>query len=204
MDNELLKKWEDEYRHRGINPELISIDGKLNFEKYNPEAGVVFVLKDTNSDKRVNLADLLKEGPKYQMWHAVGRWAAGILNGFPEYPQINSYEAMKEALHQVAVVNLKKKTGGSSVHSSTISAYAHMDQELLKEQFRSLKPRLIVACGTFEQLIWLLNLECDPARIWEAKAYSREMDCPVIPWIHPSRSHNVSSYNELKNIVLHG
>jgi len=199
MNDALLKEWEESHKLKGLDPTKISIDGILNREKYNSEAGIMFVLKDTNSKNRVNLIDLLRNGAKYQMWHAVARWAAGILNDFSEYDEINNYEVMKDALHQVSVVNLKKTTGVSSVHSSSVTAYAHQDKNLLLKQFRMINPKLIIACGTFEQLIWLLDLEIDPLSIWQP-AKSRIIDAWVIPWRHPNRATNFSTYNQLKEI----
>ena len=184
---------------KGLDPTKISIDGILNQEKYNSEAGLMFVLKDTNSKNRVNLIDLLKDGAKYQMWHAVARWAAGILNDFPAYHEINDYEVMKDALHQISVINLKKTTGSASVHSSSVTAFAHLDKDLLLKQFRMINPKLIIAGGTFEQLIWLLDLDIDPLDVWQP-AKSRILDAWVIPWRHPNRVSNLNSYEQLKEL----
>jgi len=199
MSDALLKEWEESHRLKGLDSTKISIDGVLNRDKYNSEAGLMFVLKDTNSKNRVDLIDLLKDGAKYQMWHAVARWAAGILNDFPEYDVINDYEVMKDALHQVSVVNLKKTTGGASVHSSSVTAFAHTDRELLLKQFRMINPKLIIAGGTFEQLIWLLDLDIDPIDVWKP-AKSRIIDAWVVPWRHPNRVSNLNSYEQLKEL----
>jgi hypothetical protein len=106
------------------------------------------------------------------MWHTVARWATGLLNGFPDFATIDDFPVMKESLRKVAALNLKKATGGEFADFSKISAYAWRDRDLLLQQFRLLSPEIVVACGTFDILVWLLELNVNPDNPWE-KTLSR-------------------------------
>jgi len=59
-------------------------------------------------------------------------------------------------LSKIAVVNLKKASGGSWSDMAVVNAYAFHDRELLRRQIKDISPNLIVACGTMDQIIWLL------------------------------------------------
>jgi len=152
-------KWTLHYKQLGIDPYRISKDGILNIDEYrNAKRKILFVMKETNKYEGGSLSDLLKNGPKYQMWHTTARWAAGILNNFPEYQEIGNYDTLTKAIHKIAVINLKKAAGGSSANMTIVEAYAHQDKQLLIEQTKSINPDIILACGTFEPLIWLFDL----------------------------------------------
>ncbi len=195
------QKWEKHYERLGLDPKLICTDG-IPYEKGYLAARrrVAFVLKETN-DFSGDLWCLLKDGPKFQMWHTLARWSAGILNGFPPFEEIDRYDVMKESLLSVAVVNLKKATGGASADMSIINAYAHQDRELLAEQFDDVRPHLIVACGTMDPLVWLLDLRVDVRQPLNVPVRDDSREAWVLRWRHPGRVNNRKSYDELKDLV---
>jgi len=198
--NGIWQQWTNHYKSLGIEPSRISKDGIIHPDHFNTTDKLLFVLKETNDFAGGSLSELLQDGPIYQMWHTAARWAAGILNDFPEYGQINNYETLTTALHQIAVINLKKATGGAYADMSVVEAYAHQDKDLLLEQIRTIDPDIILACGTFEPLIWLLDLPVKGDNPYERPVKSKIFDTLVIPWRHPGRVNNKTTYAELKDI----
>jgi hypothetical protein len=105
----IWSKWEDHYREIGLNPDDICKDGIINESHYQGASSkLLFILRETN-DYAKDLRELLKNGPKYQMWHTVARWASGLLRDFPDYEEIDKYDIMTESIKQIACINLKKK-----------------------------------------------------------------------------------------------
>jgi hypothetical protein len=142
----------------------------------------------------------MTDGPKYQAFHALARWSAGLLQGFPPYEDIDRPEVMREAIRQVAVINLKKTTGDAASDHAVIHAYAAADAELLREQIRRIAPNVVVACGTLSQLIWLLDLPVDPDQPGREIIQART-GAIVIPMRHPSMSENRETYSDLRDIT---
>lgn len=134
------------------------------------------------------------------MWHTISRWTGGILNNFPEFEEIDEWSAKKKNIKKISSINLKKTSGGASSNMSIINAYAHMDKELLLEQIDEIQPSIIVACGTFDSVIWLLDLKVNPDKPYECPVFEEMRNIWVIPWIHPGRVDNRKAYNELKEL----
>jgi hypothetical protein len=203
-ENELWSRWEKHYLNRGIDPGRICRDGILNVSEYGQvRPSVLFVLREVNDYPGGNLAELLKGGPRFQMWHTVARWAAGIQRSFPPFELINRFEILREALHRTAAINLKKTSGGNAADLAVINAYAYQDRHLLRKQIGDIHPDVIVACGTFEPLVWILELEVDPDRPHKVPVYCTSFSTWVVPWRHPGRADNRETYNALK-VMLAG
>lgn len=197
----IWSKWESHYKNLEIEPGRICRDGIVNEEEWgNSDIKVLFIMKEVNDWEGGDLKNLLKNGPKYQMWHTVARWAAGIQRGFPDFLEIDNWDSMKESTKKIASINLKKTSGGSSANMSIINAYAKMDKELLREQIFLIKPNIIIAGGTFENLIWLLDLDVDPDSPYKKPCLDKLTSAWVVPWVHPSRVNNKDTYDELKSI----
>lgn len=199
-ENEIFTRWKLHYDNLGIDLEQMSYDGKIVPEKYNQDKGILFVLKETHSYGGKSLQNLLKDGPVHQMWHSLSRWAAGLLNDFPEYKNINNWKMKKESIQQIAAINLKKITGGVTANMSIVSAYAHQDRKLLLDQIAIIKPKVIIACGTYTELIWLLDLKVDLSNSNLEPIYSNTIKATVIPWVHPGRVKNSSTYDKLRDL----
>lgn len=200
--NDIWQKWEEHYSSRGISPTRICRDGILNREQFGKDHNrLLFVMREVNNWEGGNLENLLKDGPKYQMWHTISRWAAGILKSFPDYDSINNYQAMRDALSQVASINLKKTSGQSYSDEAQINAYAFQDRQFLVSQIEEINPTLVIACGTFNQLIWLLQLKVDPDSPCSRPVLDNMRRFWVVPWRHPSRADNRKTYYALKTIL---
>jgi hypothetical protein len=75
------------------------------------------------------------------------------------------------------------------------------DRELLLEQVREIRPNLIVACGTIDTLLWVLEPRHDPSKPPMEPIFDEERAAWIIPWRHPTRADNRSSYERLKIIA---
>jgi hypothetical protein len=197
---DLWDRWAQHYRECGINPDRICRDGIAVPEHFAaaPQR-VLFVLREVNDWEGGDLRTLLAAGPRYQTWHTVGRWAAGLLHGFPSYEEVDRWEVMRDALQSIASINLKKTSGGASADPAVVSAYAFQDRELLRDQIELISPHTIVACGTTDVLVWLLRLPVN-ADTPHAPVRTRE-GVRVIPWVHPARCDNRKTYQRLAELA---
>ena len=199
---ELWLDWEVEYKNRGLAWSDVTRDGPINPTNFaTADPRVAFVLRETNDFGGGDLKSLLACGPRYQMWHAVARWAAGLLDGFPAFDAIDRYPVMRDALNNVAAVNLKKITGGAASWEAQIHAFAVRDRVLLNRQLDELDPSIVVACGVFPQMMWLLDLPVDPMEPSRDPVYSEDLAAWVIPFRHPVRCDNRKSYGDLQKLA---
>jgi hypothetical protein len=200
MNHDLWARWATHYSEHGIDPALISRDGIIRPESFKKAPRkILFVLKETNKYAGGNLQDYLSKGPKSQMWYAVSRWAAGLLNNFPRFEEINQPHVLTDSIHSIAAINLKKVTGGASAWWNQINLYAHFDRDLLAEQIKFISPQIIVACGTFDILVWLLDIDINPNNIRSRCHQVARDNLLLINWRHPTRAGGSSSYNQLRN-----
>lgn len=172
---------------------------------YQARPRVLAVLKDPNNSAGFDLRDLLNSGAKWAIWHRLAEWMAGIHNRFPAYESVYGHTELKNnALRQSAVINVKKRNGGSSVDDATLHRFAFQDRTLLREQIQMLDPTLILACGTFEQLLWLLgdlvpagvNLELPHTVVTLANGAN------LVKWRHPARCAGRGPYETLGEVLL--
>lgn len=202
-DTPFWRKWENHYRKLGLG-DAYCADGIADPAVYeNAEPRLLFVLKEPNKWKRAHVRSQLNEGAKYLVWRNLARWAVGILDGFPPLDEIGQ-ERLDRALRQIAVINLKKASGGARSHSVVLAAFAHLDRDLLRRQVDEITPDLVIACGedVFSNLIWLLNLDADPRTAGEEPVRSRRLDLTSVCWKHPSsRAKTEDLYRGLQDRV---
>ncbi len=196
-DKAYWEKWRDHYHALGANTPLHK-DGIINPDEYNKALRrVLFVLREPNnsSAKEGDLCEWLRNGPISSTWHQAARWAAGLLFGFPEFPEANDRRG--EAFKQVAIMNLKKTAGGSTADLAEVSAFAYRSQQMLINQIHDIRPNIIVACGTFDILTWLLNLDIQLSEIATrpVKYHLDNVESWVVPMGHPaSRKRHSETY----------
>ena len=151
---------------------------------------LLVVLKETNSRggkyDGVRLTDQLGKGAEGTIWHRIAEWAAGFHHGFPPYEQVTGNTVKDEALRRIAVINLKKIPGGSASIESTIDGYAFRDRLLLREQIAALDPEVILACGTFGPMCWLLE-PVIAAGTDLGEVVTLDGGTKLIKWDHPAR-----------------
>lgn len=202
---DLWSRWEDYYRRHDIAPERICRDGIIDPERFSKEhRRVLFVLRESNNSAGRDICADLRSGLKWQLWHTVARWAAGLLSTkpFPDFDQIDTPAHMADAIQRVAIVNLKKVTGGSSANLGVINRYAYLDQELLRTQIAEIAPTLIVACGTTEPLLWVLRPDLQGEASADESYRHSGLGAWVVPLRHPAMADNRETYETLKTRVL--
>ena len=151
--DDLWARWRAFYEEHGIRASQICVDGIVDPARFAAAPKrILFVLREVNDWPGGDLRPFLAAGPRYQTWHNVARWAAGLLDGWPPYDVVDRFDRMHDALRQIAAINLKKTTGGSVADLSVVNAFAAHDRELLVEQIERIGPQIIVACGTFATL----------------------------------------------------
>ena len=195
--------WEEHYGKIGICSSRICKDGIVQPDKYKNEGlKILFVGKEVNDWPGGDMRSLAKEGPKYSYLHNLARWAAGLLDQFPDFLKINNRESLNAALRRVALINLKKTSGGSAANMTRIAAYAKNDKELLRKQIELIKPNVIVPLATHDILIWLLDLEVDPDSPNSFPYYSNKNKAWIVPWKHPSMRGEVeATYNQMRDFI---
>lgn len=200
--NSLWRKWKEHYTATCLDANQITRDGIINPGKYLKEKKkLLFVLKDSNVFPGGDLAKYLMDGPRGQTWHTLARWAAGILTGFKQpYESIDNYKVMSDSMQKIAAINLKKYTGKSVADMSAVNAFAYHDRELLRDQIQEITPNMIIACGVYEPLIWLLDIKLDPREPYKTAGTYKDK-VPVIPWMHPGRKDNKKTYLELTELL---
>lgn len=196
--DDLWARWRAFYEEHGIRASQICVDGIVDPARFAAAPKrILFVLREVNDWPGGDLRPFLAAGPRYQTWHNVARWAAGLLDGWPPYDVVDRFDRMHDALRQIAAINLKKTTGGSVADLSVVNAFAAHDRELLVEQIERIGPQIIVACGTFDQLVWLLDLTFNPDDPWRGTAQDAARGITVVPCRHPVRCNGARVYKEL-------
>lgn len=111
LENELFAEW----KKRNKN---FSADGVVNESLYAASCKkLLFILKETNkAEEDFDLRSFLAKGERPHSWDNVTRWVMGIRNfdtdmKWSDLKSIDK-EQRKEHLSTIAVMNMKKETGG--------------------------------------------------------------------------------------------
>jgi hypothetical protein len=180
-------EWARHYEETGIESRRICQDGIVDEGEFRAtKPRVLFIMKEVNEYPRGDIRTLLREKP----WKAIVRWAAGILHGFPPFEELEnlmvSQAYRQKQVNKIALINLKKTSGKSSSDMSVINAYAHSDRTLLLKQIENIDPSLIVAAGTMDVLVWLLDLAVKPDEPLAAPCKDTKRNIWIVPSRHPS------------------
>lgn len=183
-------------------PDLAKDGAGARYNESWPRA--LSVLQDPDNSGTDLRQDFLSGGAKYQIWHRLAEWAAGILAGFPPYDEVYGNTALKnDRLSRIAVANLKQRSGGSSIDDGILNRFAFKDRALLRQQIQSLDPTVMLAGGRFDQLIWLLGdlVSDDADLVREHSAIMLTNGAVLVRWVHPAcRSAARESCHMLKSI----
>ena len=198
------KRFEEHISKQGLEVK-IARDGILNEDKFDKDQRVLFILKETNGYSKP-LQELLKDGPRHQMWFTLSRWAFGILNPDRPFHTLSKAE-IKEAIQRVAVINIKKIPGKAVAKPSELLDAVERDNNFLLEQIENLNPRIIITCGTFfavKNIIPIPTTTDEEQKVFSIK--SNKLSCDIIAWKHPGRKNNRNTYialQELKRKTKH-
>lgn len=175
--NILMDAWEKDTR-KWLNDEMnISVvatffkDGIIDPETwFNNEFRPLFILKEVHDKSPkggcINFV-AMDDGEDYDIWQRKGMWRAfgtlakGIISSIESNGKIIPYEELyekpieeyRDTLKRIAVINVKKLSGGSRVDSNTsietknFVCHARKFKDNLKKQIELINPTVIICCG---------------------------------------------------------
>lgn len=219
----LMKKWEKECREwliqENADENLVTffkdgvIDPNVWFDKdFRP----LFILKEVHDkEKKEPNIDFVSmtEGDDYDIWKRKGMWRAfgalarGIIYNIENEDIVLPYEEVyeeniekyRDTLRQIAIINIKKISGGNKEDSEESKKTKHYVchackfESNLKKQIELMKPTVIICCGVgMEQCF----------EIKEGKIYG----IPAVMGLHPATNANLRREkfytNTIKNVRM--
>lgn len=215
MKNEMLNKlfsiWEYNYSRNNIDRGQFSKDGIIDEDLYDcAPKKLLFVIRETNDFAEGDLRVLYKDGPKHQMAAQLSKWAAGIFHNFPDFDKVdNDIELRNKAMQMIALLNLKKYSGGPTVDFNLLNAFSLFDKEFIKIEIDIINPDIIICCNTFIEFMWTMDLKSEARKLLKLGVNNNDIfndvyyynGKRVIAWPHhPSdRKSHKENYNELQN-----
>ena len=217
----LMNKWEKECRDwlEHENGEQITAtffkDGIIDPDVwYQNEFRPLFILKevhDTAQENRCIDFVAMQNGKDYDIWEGRGMWRAlgalaqGIISSMELAGKVLPYEMLYQAdlseyhkaLRRIAIINIKKLSGGNRVGSDTsiqkkhFTCHACKFKEYLQSQINLIDPSIIVCCGA------------DMKSCFELRD-NRLFGFPVVFGLHPATNPNRrrnAFYNETINKI---
>ena len=132
-------------------------DGIVDSNVWNGgEKKILFILKEAYGDdwaENTLTTWLATCHPKARIWSRIARMVYGIQN--TTMTEMRRYKAQlsdaehNAALHQIAVLNLKKSNGKSTSSYDEIAQYAEYDREEIKKEFELIDADIVICGSTF-------------------------------------------------------
>lgn len=154
-------------------PVRINEFGIIDVNRYDADKGILFIAKETNHWSNEDFAKgifvrdwmygVSVEGVSGKghiqkhptMWYNLGRWAMLLGNPDADIQSIRYYKS--EALNSIGTIaftNINKVRGKNQSKDEYYSlAYADISGELLRKELEIIKPKIIVCCGTYNEVI---------------------------------------------------
>lgn len=107
-------------------------------------------------------------------------WAAAIRDECPTYEECRAMDLVRKIGPELAVVNVKKTSGGPDAETSELHQFASTYREDLREQIELLDPEIVLGCGKTVDLIlmWLFGLR------WREQPLNDLKEVPDLRWAH--------------------
>lgn len=157
---------------------------------------IVFLMKDANGNG----------GEDYREWHwrnitakffrVIFNWLQGLSEITPDYTPLLENGSYLDPANQtvlkypLAIVNVKKITGGAFVQNAALYEYAERDADFLRRQVRDILQPNIVVCGGGNSSVWEIaqryiypDLHFEKINSW--CYYAQEQDLLLIDSFHP-------------------
>lgn len=146
----LLAVWRTRGNEKHAQYRFFNEDGIVDFERWAalPDGKRILVLLKETNGLQSSLTDFLRHGGNstyWRTWNNVARWTNLILHG--TYWEFIPKEALDDAMHDLAVVNLKKYAGGARANQREVAAEAAKDVDLLRQQITLYAPDIVLTCG---------------------------------------------------------
>lgn len=162
--NDHLDDWAD--RFGTTESKTFVRDGDLD-NYWDADTRICAVLKETNESvvgddlRKHHMRKLENKLRRDDSIFRLSVWAAVLRGMRNTYEECRQEELVRKIGRQLAVVNVKKTSGGPTAESSELQEFASTHREDLKEQINLLDPEIVLACGTSVDLIlmWLFRLE---------------------------------------------
>lgn len=182
-------------------------DGIVNEPKYDiAKHKLLFIEKESNDsteqswDYRTWWRDELL---KYRFTYRIAEWAHGILNDFEGYERIweNNQKEAREAINQIAFMNIKKSGGGGNADYEIMMEAAKVNLDNIHRQIDIIDPEMIITGFTWGELRELVFPKVNWDKVYDVPI-GKYNNAVVIDFYHPSAPVPASAfYSLLKNIV---
>lgn len=133
--------------------------GTENQEWHNAKMRVLFLMKDPNRNPGEDMREWIgRQGEEVvtgRFFSHIALWLYGLsrvdrLGNFPPFSQVNDPKAYTDAFDTLplAIVNIKKRSGGDTVSNDTLATYLNRGNNALylKKEIAILQPNVVV-CG---------------------------------------------------------
>ncbi|MDC1106987.1 hypothetical protein OAT16_09795 [Prolixibacteraceae bacterium] len=217
-EEQLLKEFQEHYKQ--FNEEtILCFDGLCyNGELYNEDKTshsgdeeqlwqdakrkILFVTKDTNDNPEEDYREWPWKTITHRHFKTIFAWLKGLSKlDKDHYPSLDEAYQNYDASLPLAIINIKKASGESSVPDKTLIEYAERDQKLIKKQIREiLQPNIIVCChagGIITELMQELiypDYHFEDINHW--CVYCKEHNLLLIDSYHPgAREANETKYD---------
>jgi hypothetical protein len=167
-EGDLFDAWEREHKRQALSN--FCPDGIVNGDFFGVEyPKVLFVLKETSSlEGGFSLKSFLNKGAKNgaQTFNNVARWTAiirrfyidGVEEKWENLKNVNE-GFRKEQLRHVAVMNLKKVSGGPEANNDSIKSAAYRDKIFIQKQFDLYNADIVICGGVFDLFTNVVDLK---------------------------------------------
>lgn len=204
-----------EWQARWAQPAFFNADGIVDYERWATLPNgkhIVVLLKETNGLYGSLVEFLYHGGSKtyYRTWNNVARWANMVLNG--TYWEFVPKSALDDMVRNIAVVNLKKCSGGAVASSKAVQQAARQDADLLKRQIQLYEPDIILTGGWglvsnmlhdeifADKAEWIKPNEETALWYYKSSLVCTDKETLVVSMPHPNRAAK-SWTSELKKIL---
>lgn len=210
---ELIDAISDAVNETDESKKLIVTDGVIDEVQFR-KVGVMFLLKEAVKSglkkeefksyfkqeaafDYIDLCSIAKQqafeqiGTRPKHWKELCYWLAAYEDNNIKFS--DAIEKCGGNLAKVAIVNIKKVAGLSSTNVENLNRYVSnvSYKRLLKEQIESIRPKIVMCCGTFEQAKNLFDIKF--SQVLQLKCGVSYFECAnageniiFIEFIHPS------------------
>jgi hypothetical protein len=158
MKQEKLDALLEQIRNASDPPNIIS-DGIVDYDRFEKAAHrILWVLKEPNDKNRTewDLRKFLKDVTIYPKWRRtykkIIQTSYGILNDVRDYSKIPAEYSIKDILHEIAQINIKKVGGPPTSYWKNIRDTYQKDKSLILEQIDIIDPEILINCSRVYEL----------------------------------------------------
>jgi hypothetical protein len=152
IDENKLKENEENFSK--IYGDSFISDGITDINIYNDiKPKILWILKEPNdiSESSWDQRDFHKDVSTYNDWRRtyklIIKTTYAIFNNIKEFDNIPDEYNIRNILHKIAFINIKKKGGGAQANEAIIRNTYYRDKELILEQIDLINPDIIINCS---------------------------------------------------------